>query len=74
MATGELLHLPEAGGAMDQDDHLLAAADVARRVWYIHEYKPANNQSPTDADMEFTNWFLPEGYQPGTGAQWLTKS
>ena len=78
MASGQVVHLPEAGAVMDQSHFgyylpgrfgmpmrlefdLLSVIQVARRVWYVLKYIPANGMSPSDADQEFIAWVISNG-------------
>jgi hypothetical protein len=67
METGKILHYPEIGGAIEQDDWLLMMMQTAWRVWFVHDYKLIRHMDITDSDTEFTRWFLPEDWRPGNG-------
>ena len=58
MTKAVLLHLPEEGGALDQNPLLLKHIRTAHRVWWINEYKLIKRIPYTDEDVEFMRWLL----------------
>lgn len=64
MSTGQLIHLPEAGAAWEQNPLLLECLSASWRTWYINEYKPVNHLPVTNADGDFMEAILPKDYQP----------
>lgn len=50
MPTGKMLHLPESGPVMEQNELLLSSMYFAWRAWHIHEYKTANQHTQDDVD------------------------
>jgi len=62
MQSGALIHLPMAGGVLDQDDFLLDLMYLARRVWYVSEYKSVNRMEISEGDREFMDWVV-SGYK-----------
>lgn len=69
MESGKLLHLPEQGGGMGQDDWLVMMMRTAWRVWFIHDFKVERKMEITEGDTDFTRWFIPEDWRPNGGQE-----
>lgn len=67
MATGELKHLPQAGGIMEQNETLLDCLYAAWRAWHINAFKPSRQIPITPEDGLFMESILPKDYQPESG-------
>lgn len=72
MPAGTLLHLPEPGGALEQDDFLLERVWLAWRVWYVTAYMSARGLSPSEEDRAFMESIL-EGYTPAASVYSVDK-
>lgn len=64
MHAGTFRRLPQDGGPFAQSPLLLECLRASWSVWYINEFKPANQIPMTLQDTEFMQSILPENYQP----------
>jgi len=53
-----LAHLPYSGGIWEQPEEVLYLIGIARRAWYVWEYKRTNEVKLTPYDAEFIAWAL----------------
>lgn len=63
MARGVLLHFPESGGAIDQDDELIGHIWAAWRTWHIMNKR---SDQHTKEDIEFIRKWVPDAGQNAT--------
>ena len=55
MATGEIRHLPRAGGILDNDDFILTQMRYAWRTYYTWNL---DHDKRENSDHEFMSWVM----------------
>ena len=58
LPSSTLAHLPYSGGVWEQPEELLHLIGIARRAWYVWQYKPANEIKLNIDDADFIAWAL----------------
>ena len=60
MGRGVLMHLPQSGGVMEQDERLISHIWAAWRTWVIMGKRPSDH---TSDDVEFIRKWVFDGRQ-----------